>query len=79
VKEESLSKLILFGEGSLRRAMREYAVHYHAERNHQGSPTSCCFLRLRKRDVAGRSNVVRGWAVYCATTTEPPRKLASKS
>ena len=34
-KEECLSKLILFGERSLRRAVREYAVHYHAERNHQ--------------------------------------------
>ena len=35
-KEECLSKLILFGERSLRRAMREYGAHYHAERNHQG-------------------------------------------
>jgi putative transposase len=35
-KEECLSKLILFGERSLRRAMREYVAHYHAERNHQG-------------------------------------------
>src|SRR6201997_3190539 len=34
-KEECLSKLILFGERSLRRAMREYVAHYHAERNHQ--------------------------------------------
>ncbi len=36
VKDECLSKLILFGEASLRRALREYLVHYHAERNHQG-------------------------------------------
>ena len=35
-KEECLSKLVLFGERSLRRAMREYVVHYQAERNHQG-------------------------------------------
>ena len=35
-KEECLSKLVLFGERSLRRAMREYVVHYHAERNYQG-------------------------------------------
>ena len=26
----------LFGERSLRRALREYVEHYHAERNHQG-------------------------------------------
>jgi transposase InsO family protein len=36
VKDECLSKLILFGETSLRRALREYLVHYHGERNHQG-------------------------------------------
>ena len=36
VKEEVLSKLILFGEAFLRRALREYPVHYHVERNHQG-------------------------------------------
>jgi hypothetical protein len=28
--------MILFGEASLRRALREYAAHYHTERNHQG-------------------------------------------
>jgi len=36
VKEECLSKLILFGEGSLRRALTEFVEHYHSERNHQG-------------------------------------------
>ena len=35
VKEECLSKLILFGESSLRRALQQYVVHYHEERNHQ--------------------------------------------
>jgi len=29
-------KLILLGEGSLRRALRHYQTHYHEERNHQG-------------------------------------------
>ena len=36
MKEECLSKLILFGEGSLRRAVTEFIEHFHAERNHQG-------------------------------------------
>jgi len=36
VKEECLSKLILLGEGSLRRVLRHYETHYHEERNHQG-------------------------------------------
>jgi putative transposase len=36
IKEECLDRMILFGEASLRRALREYVVHYQAERNHQG-------------------------------------------
>ena len=36
VKEECLSKLILFGEASLRRALTQFQEHYHTERNHQG-------------------------------------------
>jgi hypothetical protein len=36
VKEECLSKLILFGESSLRHTLRQYLAHYNAERKHQG-------------------------------------------
>jgi hypothetical protein len=28
--------MIFFGERSLRKATREFAAHYHTERNHQG-------------------------------------------
>src|SRR5213082_3087626 len=45
VKEECLSKVILFGERSLRRALREYVDHYHAERNHQGKGNVLLFPR----------------------------------
>jgi transposase InsO family protein len=36
VREEVLSRLILFGERALRHTLREYAAHYHEERPHQG-------------------------------------------
>jgi len=36
IKDECLSRMIFFGERSLRKATREYAAHYHTERNHQG-------------------------------------------
>src|SRR6195256_6914011 len=36
VKEECLSRVILFGEASLRHALTQYIEHYHHERNHQG-------------------------------------------
>src|SRR5437588_12079569 len=35
VKEECLSRMILFGEGSLRHVLNECTDHYHQERNHQ--------------------------------------------
>jgi putative transposase len=45
VKEECLSKVILFGECSLRRALSEYVEHFHAERNHQGKGNVLLFPR----------------------------------
>jgi len=36
VKEECLSRIILFGEASLRHALTQYVAHFHHERNHQG-------------------------------------------
>src|ERR1700737_1029260 len=46
VKEECLSKIIVFGERSLRRALSEYVTHYHAERNHQGKSNVLLFRRV---------------------------------
>ena len=48
VKDECLSKVILFGEASLRRALREYLNHYHAERNHQGKDNVLLFPTTTK-------------------------------
>jgi len=36
IKDECLSKLIPIGSRMLRNSLREYAAHYHLERNHQG-------------------------------------------
>ena len=43
VKEECLSKLILFGEASLRRALKQFQEHFHTERNHQGKENVLLF------------------------------------
>jgi putative transposase len=54
VKEECLSRLILFGESSLQRALQQYIVHYHAERNHQGKDNRILFpSRLEARRNLG--------------------------
>jgi transposase InsO family protein len=36
IKDVCLDRMIPFGEVSLRKALKEYVAHYHAERNHQG-------------------------------------------
>jgi hypothetical protein len=43
VKEECLSRLLLFGVPSLRRALDEFVSHYHEERNHQGLGNALLF------------------------------------
>ena len=43
MKHECLGKLILFGEGSLKRALAEFRQHYHAERPHQGKDNVILF------------------------------------
>lgn len=59
VKGECLSNLILFGESSLRRALRHYVVHYHEEHNHQGKENLILFPQ--ETEGAGR----RKGAVRC--------------
>ena len=43
VRRECLDNLILFGERSLRHALREYLDHFHGERNHQGKRNEILF------------------------------------
>jgi putative transposase len=43
IKSECLSKLILFGEASLRRAVTQFIQHYHLERPHQGKDNRLLF------------------------------------
>jgi transposase InsO family protein len=36
IKSECLSRMIFFGEHSLRNVAQQFLEHYHTERNHQG-------------------------------------------
>jgi len=45
VKDECLSKLILFGAPALRTALQAYTEHFHGERNHQGKDNILLFPR----------------------------------
>ena len=53
VKEECLSKVILFGERSLRRVLSDYVDHFHAERNHQGKGNVLLFPLATDRQREG--------------------------
>jgi putative transposase len=52
VKEEALSRFILFGEKSLRHVLTEYLAHYHAERPHQGKGNVILFPAPRPEGAA---------------------------
>jgi transposase InsO family protein len=64
VKEECLSKVILFGERSLRRALNDYVEHFHAERNHQGKDNVLLFPLGDGSSTRGARELPRaiGWA-----------------
>jgi putative transposase len=57
VKGECLSKLIMFGEASLRRAVTEFIDHYHGERNHQGKGNLLLFPHHEVGQQKPRSRV----------------------
>ena len=52
VKEEALSRFVLFGEKSLRHVLTEYLAHYHAERPHQGKGNVILFPTPRAEGAA---------------------------
>ncbi len=53
IKESCLERMILFGEESLRRAIQEFVVHYHRERNHQGLDNQLIFPETIDSDRSG--------------------------
>ena len=52
IKESCLERMILFGEESLRRAIREFVAHYHHERNHQGLDNQSIFPESADADLS---------------------------
>jgi putative transposase len=47
VKDEALSRMILFGERALHYMLTEYVAHFHQERNHQGKGNVLLFPSSR--------------------------------
>jgi hypothetical protein len=68
IKEECLSKLILFGENSLRRVVFDFVEHYHQERNHQGKDNLLLFPVSAPGLRKARSAVESASEGYSSTT-----------
>jgi transposase InsO family protein len=74
VKEECLSKLILFGEPSLKHALHHYEIHYHQERNHQGLDNLLLFPLPIRQDSRKRKKLrCRQRLAACSNTTRAVR------
>ena len=56
IKESCLERLILFGEGSLGKALHEFVEHYHRERNHQGLGNR---LIMQEKSCAASSGAIQ--------------------
>jgi hypothetical protein len=53
VNTEVLSRMMLFGERSLRHVLSEYVEHHHAERPHQGKDNGILFPSVQVEPDAG--------------------------
>jgi hypothetical protein len=73
VKEECLSKVVLFGERSLRRALSEYVEHFHAERNHQGKGNVLLFPRSANTCCDRHVQSASDWAACYVITIRRQR------
>ena len=69
IKDSCLERMGLIGEGSRRRAVREFVAHYHHERNHQGLDHRLILpLSTAHRHPVVASSAASG-SVGCCTTT----------
>ena len=73
IKEECLDRMIFVGQASLRRAISEFVVHYHCERNHQGVENRLLqpgvILPKRSAQVQRRQRLGGMLSFYCEATT----------
>ncbi len=56
IKESCLKRLILFGEGSLRKAIHDFVMPYHHERNHQGLDNQ---LIIKEESYVSRAGAIQ--------------------
>ena len=55
--KECLDRMILIGQGALRRSITEFVLHYHHERNHQGLRNQ--LIQPEQRSLGVGSSVCR--------------------
>ncbi len=69
--EDCLYKLIVFGEAALRRAVKEYVVHYHTEHSHQGKDKRLVVSTgNRRKSPTHPYSVANDWVAYFPITID---------
>ena len=76
VKEECLSKVILFGERFLRRALSEFVEQTMLSAIIRGRTTSCCSLAIQASNARGLCDAASDWVGSCAITIKRRREGA---
>ena len=66
LKDEALSRIILFGETALRETVNEYLIHYHRERAHQGRTIKSWSQGRRRTSKPEKSSAMNDW-VACSS------------
>ena len=61
MKESCLDRLILFGEGSLRKAVSEFVAHYHKERRTKAWATDSSTPNRAISAVSESSDGISAW------------------
>lgn len=69
--------MILFGEHSLRNAVREYLLHYHTERNHQGLDNQLIIPLKRPPDTEATVETTERLGGMLRSYDAPPEAAAS--
>ncbi len=78
IKDECLNRVIFFGEPSLRKATREFAAHYHTERNHQGLNNQLIEPDRRDESTLAVVRCVQRSAGCCVSTIALPHSRLTR-
>src|ERR1019366_785537 len=79
LKDEALSRIILFGETALRETVTEYLLHYHGERAHQGLDHRSFCQGQKQTSKPGKLSAANAWAACSSIIIGKPPDFEAAS